>query len=93
MPSTGLYALSPTEFQRSRHPQIFQDKIRVIHDGIDTERFKPSKGASVTLQKAGLIRYERGRIQITDRPGLEAAACECYGMLRRQRDRLLGTMD
>ena len=46
--------------------------------------------AAGALQRAGLIRYERGRIQITDRPGLEAAACECYGIARRAQDRLLG---
>jgi CRP-like cAMP-binding protein len=46
--------------------------------------------AAGTLQKAGLIRYERGRMQITDRPGLEAASCECYGIARRAYDRLLG---
>jgi CRP-like cAMP-binding protein len=36
-----------------------------------------------TLQKAGVIRYNRGLIVITDRLGLEEAACECYGMVRR----------
>src|SRR3954462_14907477 len=46
--------------------------------------------AAGTLQKAGLIRYERGRMQVTDRPGLEAASCECYGIARRASDRLLG---
>jgi CRP-like cAMP-binding protein len=30
------------------------------------------------LQRAGLIRYRHGQIAITDRDGLEAAACECY---------------
>ncbi|HEY0419785.1 MAG TPA: Crp/Fnr family transcriptional regulator, partial [Acetobacteraceae bacterium] len=43
-----------------------------------------------TLQKAGFIRYEKGRIQVTDRPGLESAACECYGIVRRASDRLFG---
>jgi CRP-like cAMP-binding protein len=47
--------------------------------------------AAATLQKAGLIRYERGRMAITDRPGLETASCECYGIARRAHDRLLGS--
>jgi CRP-like cAMP-binding protein len=34
--------------------------------------------AAGRLQDAGLIRYARGHITIVDRPGLEAAACECY---------------
>ena len=46
--------------------------------------------AAGALQKAGLIRYERSRMEVTDRPGLEAAACECYGMARRAHERLLG---
>jgi CRP-like cAMP-binding protein len=45
--------------------------------------------AAALLQKAGLIRYARGRITILDRPGLESAACECYGVIRREFDRLI----
>ncbi|MFT8246584.1 Crp/Fnr family transcriptional regulator [Roseomonas sp. BN140053] len=49
--------------------------------------------AAGTLQKAGLIRYERGRITITDRPGLENVTCECYGVVRRAQDKFLGSSD
>jgi len=45
--------------------------------------------AAGALQRAGLIRYERGRIEVTDRPGLESVACECYGIVRRAQDQLL----
>jgi CRP-like cAMP-binding protein len=38
--------------------------------------------AGATLQKAGLIRYTRGRITVLDRPGLESASCECYRRIR-----------
>ena len=44
-----------------------------------------------TLQNAGLIRYSRGRIQITDLDGLRAASCECYGRVKAQYDRLLNS--
>jgi CRP-like cAMP-binding protein len=45
--------------------------------------------AAVKLQKAGLIRYCRGHIAVLDRPRLEARACECYAVTRRENDRLL----
>lgn len=41
------------------------------------------------FQKAGLIRYTRGQMTILDRAGLERASCECYGIVRREFDRLL----
>jgi CRP-like cAMP-binding protein len=46
--------------------------------------------AAGMLKRAGLIDYSRGSIAILDRPGLESAACECYGVIRSEFDRLLG---
>ena len=46
--------------------------------------------AAGALQKAGFIRYEQGRIRITDRRGLEGAACECHAIVRREFERLMG---
>jgi diguanylate cyclase (GGDEF)-like protein/PAS domain S-box-containing protein len=44
--------------------------------------------AAGKLQLAGLIQYSRGYINIIDRPGLEARACECYGVVKAEYDRL-----
>jgi CRP-like cAMP-binding protein len=45
--------------------------------------------AAGKLQRAGFIRYRRGRIDVLDRPGLERTACECYTVVKREFDRLL----
>ena len=42
-----------------------------------------------TLQKAGLIKYRRGRIRVLDVNGLKKAACECYGTVKAHYKRLL----
>ena len=41
------------------------------------------------LQRKGLIRYSRGRIEVIDRPGLEKTVCECYAVVKMEFDRLL----
>jgi CRP-like cAMP-binding protein len=46
--------------------------------------------AAGALQRAGLIRYKRGNVTITDRRGLQQRSCECYGISKREFDRLLG---
>jgi len=45
--------------------------------------------AALKLQKLGLIRYARGHISVLDRLGLEARSCECYGVVKKEYDRLL----
>jgi CRP-like cAMP-binding protein len=45
--------------------------------------------AAGKLQDAGLISYKRGRITVLDRPKLEEASCECYGVVKAEFDRLL----
>jgi len=46
--------------------------------------------AAALLQRAGLIRYQRGRVTILDRLGLEEAACECYRVVRKKYEKLVG---
>ncbi|PYR81144.1 MAG: Crp/Fnr family transcriptional regulator [Acidobacteria bacterium] len=45
--------------------------------------------AGRSLQRAGLIRYTRGKISILDRKGLEETSCECYEQIREETARSL----
>jgi len=40
--------------------------------------------AAGPLQKEGVIRYVRRRVNVLDRRGLEATACECYGAVKAE---------
>jgi CRP-like cAMP-binding protein len=44
-----------------------------------------------TLQNAGMIRYRRGAIELTDRKALEAMSCECYHTVRRNISMIMET--
>jgi len=43
-----------------------------------------------TFQRAGVIEYSKGNMQILERQQLEEASCECYFKIRDQFKRLLG---
>lgn len=45
--------------------------------------------AAGKLQRAGIIRYRRGHISVLERSGLEAGACECYAVVRKELSRLM----
>lgn len=45
--------------------------------------------AAGRLRRHGLIECSRGRIEVLDRRGLEARACECYAVVRGEMRRLL----
>lgn len=48
--------------------------------------------AAGRLQQAGFIRYRRGHISVLKRSGLEAHACECYAVVRKELNRLLSDL-
>lgn len=39
----------PTKFQHGKFPDIFRDRISVLHDGVDTNYFVPAQNAKVTI--------------------------------------------
>jgi hypothetical protein len=47
--------------------------------------------AAGALQQRKLISYSRGTIRILDNPGLQAAACGCYEVVREAYESLVGT--
>jgi CRP-like cAMP-binding protein len=46
--------------------------------------------AAGALQRAGLITYTRGNVNVLDRRGLKRLSCECYNVSKKEFDRLLG---
>ena len=41
------------------------------------------------LQREGLVSYQRGKVIILDRAGLESASCECYGIVKESISRYI----
>ena len=76
------------------HDLLQSNKLIMTHDLIANMLGVRREGVSIAaghLQKQGLIKYVRGTITMLDRPALERAACECYGVVKDEYDRLLGT--
>ncbi|MEO8191140.1 MAG: Crp/Fnr family transcriptional regulator [Acidobacteriota bacterium] len=75
------------------HDRVAGDEFPLTHEFLSlmlgVRRASVSTAASI-LQRAGYIRYRRGRITITDREGLEEASCECYKVIRSKYERLIG---
>jgi CRP-like cAMP-binding protein len=95
--TAGCNALHKAEARLARW--LLQTRDRTDGDRIPlTQEFRSQmlgvRRTTVTmvagvLQKAGLIRYRRGYVEIIDRSGLEQAACECYGIIRRRNGQAL----
>jgi CRP-like cAMP-binding protein len=79
--------------------------LLMVHDRVERDEFELTQAilsmmlgvrratvteAALELQRGGAIDYTRGRITVVDRGKLEAAACECYRIVRNSFDRLLG---
>jgi CRP-like cAMP-binding protein len=56
--------------------------------GLETDQVST---ATDVLSKAGLIQYDDGEITVLDRRGVEKRSCECYGVVKKESDRLLSS--
>lgn len=78
--------------------------LLITHDRVEGDRFfmtqefmstmlgvrRPGVTLAIgTLQRAGLVQHDRGSAQVLNRRGLEAASCECYGIVQRRFDWLI----
>lgn len=75
--------------------RIDDDVIRLTHDFLAQMLAVRRPTVSLIaygLQQAGLIRYQRGKIAILDRAGLERGACECVGVLREKTKRIIAEL-
>jgi CRP-like cAMP-binding protein len=96
MQSTACMALHPVHERCCRwllmtHDRVRRDEFHLSHEFLAMMLGSTRPTVTVvagTLQKAGLIKYTHGHITILDRPGLEAASCECYETVRNHFARL-----
>lgn len=94
--SGACYKLHRLEQQLARwlllmHDYVGIDELRLTHELIaltlGTRRAGISEAAG-EFKGAGVITYQRGHIQVIDRQGLKAKACECYQVIKDEYDRL-----
>jgi len=67
------------------------DELRLTHDLMALTlgvRRAGVSGAASSFRDSGAIDYRRGYIQVVDRKGLEAIACECYPVIKQEYDDL-----
>jgi CRP-like cAMP-binding protein len=76
------------------HDRVGKDELPLTHEFLAFMLAVRRPGVTETLhtlQEQGLITNSRGTIQITNRAGLEAASCECYRVVQKEYNRLLGS--
>jgi CRP-like cAMP-binding protein len=75
------------------HDRTHADQLHLTHEFLSSMLGVRRAGvtlAAKALQSRGLIDYQRGRVTVRDRPGLEEASCRCYATDREIYDQMLG---
>jgi CRP-like cAMP-binding protein len=96
--SAACNRLHPVEERAARwllmtHDRVDSNSFPITHEFLASMlgvRRPSVTVAAGMLQKAGLIRYSRGRLTVLDRAGLEEASCECYAIVRENFDAMPG---
>jgi CRP-like cAMP-binding protein len=97
MQSVACNALHSVEARCSRWLLSTQDRVHRSPIPLTQEALAEMLGVQrttvtavvKTLQSRGLIRYSRGKVEILNRRGIEAVACECYESVENHFARLL----
>ena len=75
------------------HDRVEGDSFQMTQEFMSTMLGVRRPGVTLAigaLQRAGLVHHEKGSARVLDRPGLEAAACECYAVTQRRYAWLMG---
>jgi CRP-like cAMP-binding protein len=75
---------------------VNSESLNLTHESISNALGVPRTGVTMAagaLQRAGLIRYSRGKIVILDRARLEAKSCECYRIIHDEMQQFLKELD
>ncbi len=75
------------------HDRVERDEFPLTHHFLSQMlgvRRATVTEAMGTVQARGAVDYQMGRVRVRDRGALEGAACECYAIITREFDRLLG---
>ena len=70
----------------SSHELVMTQELVASMLGVRREGITEAVG---NLQRGGVISCRRGHISVVERSGLEARACECYAVVRKELSRLL----
>jgi CRP-like cAMP-binding protein len=75
--------------------EVGRDEFPLTHEFLSqmlgVRRATVTEGMRI-LQKTGAVNYVRGRVVVRDRATLRSTACECYSVITREFDRLLGEL-
>lgn len=66
------YGISPTKFQASQFPKEFQNKIKILHDGVDTDFCCPDENATFTVKEENLTLSANDEVVTYATRGMEA---------------------